>query len=182
MRSDACREDLLSSEFRFEDTVVSVTPADCVAKSIYVRDLPFEVSDKSIVSVFSTYDKVSSVMSVYHKVFPAICTGTGTVLMSFNGTVPFVVLVHGFNCRVWYPCQSAPCSVCRSLGHLPWAYPLSDLCWRCKQAFHRARECVRAWGHPRPLAHLGLDPVVPDVSSEEEKDMSSVSSEVTEPD
>ena len=26
-----------------------VTPADCVAKSVSVRDLPFEVSDKSIV-------------------------------------------------------------------------------------------------------------------------------------
>ena len=57
VRSEAYREDLLSSEFRFEDTVVPVTPADCVAKSVYVRDLPFEVSDKSIVSVFSTYGK-----------------------------------------------------------------------------------------------------------------------------
>ena len=54
VRSEAYREDLLSSEFRFEDTVVPVTPADCVAKSVYVRDLSFEVSDKSIVSVFST--------------------------------------------------------------------------------------------------------------------------------
>ena len=58
---------LLSSEFRFEYTVVPVTPADCVAKSVYVRDLPFEVAHESIVSVFSTY---------YHKEFPAICTGT----------------------------------------------------------------------------------------------------------
>ena len=48
VRSEAYREDLLSSEFRFEDTVVPVTPADCVAKSVYVRDLLFEVSDKSV--------------------------------------------------------------------------------------------------------------------------------------
>ena len=70
MRSEAYREILLSSGFRFEDTVVPVTPADCVAKSFYVRDLPFEVSDDSIVSVFS--GKVYSVKSVYHKEFPAL--------------------------------------------------------------------------------------------------------------
>ena len=52
VRSEAYREDLLSSEFRFEDTDVPITPADCVAKSVYVRDLPFQVSDKSIVCVF----------------------------------------------------------------------------------------------------------------------------------
>ena len=75
VRSEAYREDLLSSEFRFEDTVVPVTPADCVAKSVYVRDLPFEVSDESIVSVSSTYDKVYSVKSVYHKEFPARLSG-----------------------------------------------------------------------------------------------------------
>ena len=63
VRSEAYREDLLSSEFRFQDTVVPVTPVDCVAKSVYVRDLLFEVSDKSIVAVFSTYGKVYSVKS-----------------------------------------------------------------------------------------------------------------------
>ena len=149
VRSEAYREDLLSSEFRFEDTVVPVTPADCVAKSVYVRDLPFEVSDKSIVSVFSTYGKVYSVKSVYHNEFPAICTGTRIVLMSVNDPVPSVVNVHGFECRVWCPCQPAFCSVCRSSGHLPRACPLSGLCRRCKQPGYVARECGRAWGQPR---------------------------------
>ena len=41
--SEAYREELLSSEFRLEDTVVPVKPADCVAKFVYVRDLPHEV-------------------------------------------------------------------------------------------------------------------------------------------
>ena len=64
---------------RKKHNVVPVTPADCVVKSVYVRDIPFEVSDESIVSVLSTYGKVYSVKSVYHKEFPAICTGTRTV-------------------------------------------------------------------------------------------------------
>ena len=76
VHSEAYKEDLLSSEFRFEDTVVPVTPADCVAKLVYVRDLPLEMPEKSIVSVFSTYGKVYSVKSVYQNEFPVICTGT----------------------------------------------------------------------------------------------------------
>ena len=133
-----------------------VTPADCVAKFVYVRDLPYEVSDKSIVSVFSTYGKVYSVKSVYHKEFPAICTGTRTVLMSFNNPVPSVVNVRGCDCRVWYPGQPAFCSVCRSCGHLPRACPLSGLCRRCKQPGHVARECLQAWGQPRPPAPVNV--------------------------
>ena len=122
VRSEAYRENLLSSKFIFENTVVPVTPADCVVKSVYVRDLPFEVSDESIMSVFSTYGKVYSVKSVYHKEFPAICTGTRTVLMSVNDSVPSIVNVHGFECRVWYPGQPAYCAVCRSSGHLSRAF------------------------------------------------------------
>ena len=131
--------------------------------------------------MYFTYGKVYSVKSVYHKEFPAICTGTRTVLMSVNDSVPSIVNVHGFECRVWYPGQPAYCSVCRSSGDLPRACPLSGLCRRCKQPGHVARECVQAWIQPRPPAPLASDPVVPDVSSGEEEDLSSVSSEVVEP-
>ena len=134
MRSEAYREDLLSSEFRFEDTVVPVTPADCVVKSVYVRDLPFEVSDKSIVSVFSTYGKVYSVKSVYHKEFPAICTGSRTVLMSVNGSVLSIVNVHGFECRVWYPGLLFRFSFIRP--------STPGLCRRCKEPGHVARAWI----------------------------------------
>ena len=134
------------------------------------------MSDKCIVSVFSTYGKVYSVKSVYHKEFTSICTGTRTVLMSINDSVPSIVDVNGFECRVWYPGQPAFRSVCRSSGHLPRACPLSGLCRRCKQPGHVARECVQAWIQPR--APVASDPVVPDVSSDEEQDSSS---EVVEP-
>ena len=198
VRSEAYREVLLSTESRFEDTVVPVTTADCVPKSVYVHDLPFEVSDESIVSVFSTYGKVYSVKSVYHKEFPAICTGTGTVLMSLNDSVPSIVNVHGFECRVWYPGQPVYCPVCRSSGHLPRACPLSGLCRRCKQPGHVARECGQTGGQPRPLSPDPVpvpvpvpvpDPVpddsvpvpVPATGSGDDGDLSSVSSDHPDP-
>ena len=207
LRSEAYREDLLSSVFRFV-TVVPVTPADCVAKSVYVRDLPFEVSDKSIVSVFSTYGRVYSVKSVYHKEFPSMCTGTRTVLMSVNDPVPSVVNDHGFECRTWYPGQPFHCTIYRQSGHLPRACPLLGLCRRCKQPGHVARECGQAWGQPRPSSSTSVpspassrvdpfpqpvstppypvpvtdpvadDPVpVPVTGSEDDEDLSSVSSD-----
>ena len=95
--------------------------------------------------------------------FPAICTGTRSVLMSVNDSVPSIVNVHGFECRFWYPGQPAYCAVCRSSGHLPRACPLSGLCRRCKQPGHVARECVQARIQPRPPAPLTSDPVVPDL-------------------
>lgn len=53
--------EVLSSQTYFEDILVPVTPADCIAKTIFVRDLPFEMSNESVEPVFST------VKSVYHK-------------------------------------------------------------------------------------------------------------------
>ena len=46
------------------------TPANSVVKSVCARDLPRKVCEESIVSVFSTYAKVSSVISAITKSFP----------------------------------------------------------------------------------------------------------------
>ena len=48
--------------------------------------------------------------------------------------------------RVWYPRQPPQCSICREFGHRAPACPLSDLCRRCCQPGHMARECTQAWG------------------------------------
>ena len=45
-----------------------------------------------------------------------------------------------------------------------------------------AWECLPGWGQPRPRSPEASDPVVPDVSSEEDKDLSSVASEVADSD
>ena len=58
-----------------------LTPANSVANSVYVRDLPRKVCEESIVSVSSTFGKVSSVNSAITKSFPRLPTSTRTVLM-----------------------------------------------------------------------------------------------------
>ena len=94
--------EVLSSQTYFEDIFVPVMPADCIAKTMIVRDLPFEMSNDSVEPVFSTVKCSPSSLSI-KKGFPAICTGPCTVFMSVNDPVPSTVNVHGFDCRVWYP-------------------------------------------------------------------------------
>ena len=94
--------EVLSSQTYFEDIFVPVTPSDCIAKTIFVRDVPFEMSNESVEPVFSTVKCSPSSLSVI-KGFPAICTGLYTLFMSVNDPVPSTVNVHGFDCRVWYP-------------------------------------------------------------------------------
>ena len=93
---------MLSSQTYFEDILVPVTPADCIAKTIFVRDLPFEMSNESVEPVFSTVKCSPSSLSII-KGFPAICTGPCTVFISVNDPVLSTVNVHGFDCCVWYP-------------------------------------------------------------------------------
>ena len=83
VHTQAYREELLKSQFMFEDAVIPVSPAHRVAKVGFVRDLPFELSAKYVQSVFSVFGEVYSVQFVYHKKFLTICTCTHTVFSSF---------------------------------------------------------------------------------------------------
>ena len=202
VRSSAYREELLSSDFMFEDTPIPVTPADRPTISVYLRDLPIEISDDSVRSALESFGDVFSVRSTVYKDFPSIRKGTRVLLMSVKQPIPSSLNVLGFTCRTWYPGQPAFCSICRQSGHLPLACPLSGLCRRCKQPGHVARECPQARGSshsssvppdpvPVPVPDVPLDPAlapvsedppvpVPDVSLS--SDSSSVEIEVSPPD
>ena len=47
MRDPAFREELLSSDFVYEGRKIPVTPAGVHTTTVYVRDLPVELSDES---------------------------------------------------------------------------------------------------------------------------------------
>ena len=163
----AYREELLSSDFKFEDSPIPVTPADCPVTSVYLRDLPVEISDESVRSALEAFGDVFNVRAAVHKDFPSIRNGTRILLMSVKVLIPSSLNVLGFVCRTWYPGQPAYCTVCRQHGHLPRSCPLSGLCRRCKQPGHVARECAQVRDPPRPPepppdpSPLSSVPVVP---------------------
>ena len=193
MRDPAFREELLSSDFVFEGRKIPVTPAGVHTTTVYVRDLPVELSDESVKSALSAFGDVYSVRHAYFKDFPELRNGNRLLLMSVSSPIPSSFNVLGFVCRSWYPGQPVKCSICKEPDHLPRACPLSGLCRRCKQPGHVARECGRTGGQPRPASSDPVpvpdpvpvvtvpdpvpDPFSDDPGSEDDEDLSSVSSD-----
>ena len=197
MREPTFREELLSNDLIFEDRKIPVTPAGVHVVTIYVRDLPVELSDETVKSAFSSYGEVYSVSHGYFKVFPDLRNGNRLILMSVCNPIPSSLNVLGFLCRTWHPGQPVHCTICKESGLLPRACPLSGLCRRCKQPGHMARECRQAGCQPRPSSSVPVpvpvdpvpdDPVpdpllvpVPVTGSEEDGELSSVSSDHPDP-
>ena len=197
VREPAFREELLSNDLMFEDRKITVTPAGVHVITVYVRDLPVELSEETVKSAFSSYGEVYSVCHGHFKDFPDLRNGNRLILMSVCNPIPSSLNVLGFVCRTWHPGQPVHCTICKESGHLPRACPLSSSCRRCKQPGHVAHECGQAGGQPRPSSSapapapapvpVPVDPVpdhpdpvpvpVPVPGSEDDGDLSSVSSD-----
>ena len=179
------REELLSSDFVYEGRKIPVTPAGVHTTTVYVRDLPVELSDESVKSALSVYGDVYSIRHACFKDFPDLRNGNRLLLMSVSTPIPSSFNVLGFVCRTWYSGQPVRCSICKEPDHLPRACPLSGLCRRCKQPGHVARECGQTGGQPRPSSSAPVpdDSVpVPPTGSRDDGDLSSVSSDHPAPD
>ena len=118
VREPAYREELLSSNFVFEDRKIPVTPAGVHVVTVYVRDLPVELSDETVKSAFSAYGEVYSIRHAYFKDFPELRNGNRLLLMSVSNPIPPSLNVFGFVCRAWHPGQPVNCSICKVSGHL----------------------------------------------------------------
>ena len=139
-----------------------MTPAGVHTTTVYVRDLPVELSDESVKSTLSAFGDVYSIRHAYFKDFPDLRNGNRLLLMSVSSPIPSSFNVHGFVCRTWYPGQPVKCSICKEPDHLPRACPLSGLYRRCKQPGHVARGCGQTRGQPRPVSSVPVpvpDPV-----------------------
>ena len=172
--------------------MIPVTPAGVHVVTVYVCDLPVELSNDSVQSAFSTYGEVYSVRHDFFKDFPDLQNGTHLILMSISNSIPSSLNVLGFVCRAWHPGQPVYCTICKESGHPPRTCPLSGLCRRCKQPGHVAREFEQGRGQPRPSSVAPVDPApvpdpdpFPDVTGceddEDDEDESSVSSDQPDP-
>ena len=141
------RDDLLEgSTFLFGDVAIPVTAADQPIRSVFVRDLPFEVPDCDVKSAFESFGVVLSVHQCFFRDFPSVANGARRLVMSFRGSIPSSVSVADFPVRVFHAGQPVVCSICHESWHLPRDCPFSGLCLRCKQPGHMARHCTQPWG------------------------------------
>ena len=78
------RDDLLEgSTFLFGDVPIPVTAADQNIRFVFVRDLPFEVPDDDVNSVFERFGVAHSMSLCFFRDFPSVSNGTRRLVMSF---------------------------------------------------------------------------------------------------
>ena len=160
------RDDLLEgSTFLFGDVPIPVTAADQPIRSVFVRDLHFEVPDCDVKSAFESFGVVLSVHQCFFRDFPSVANGTRRLVMSFRGSIPSSVSVADFPVRVFHAGQPVVCSICHESGHLPRDCPFSGLCLRCKQPGHMARHCTQPWGPSSSSSSSSSSPPVSTSSS-----------------
>ena len=139
-------DDLISSGLVCGDVQVRVVRADFRFRSVYVRDLPSEVSDDDVETFFESYGEVLSVQRSTFANFPALYNGNRILVMALDLDIPYFVTISDYNCRVWYARQPVRFIICRETAHRGSSCPLSGLCRRCLQPGHMARECRQACG------------------------------------
>ena len=156
-------DDLLEgSSFLFGDVPIPVTAADQPIRFVFVRDLPFEVPDDNVRSMFESFGVVHSVHPCFFREIPSVANGTRRLVMSFRGSIPSSVSFADFPVHVFHAGQPVTCSICHESGQLPRDCPFSGLCLRCKQPGHVARNCPQPWGPSSTLVPVSVStPGVP---------------------
>ena len=113
------RDELLGgSTFLFGNVPIPFTAADQPFRSVFVRDLPVEVPDDDVKSVFESFGVVHSVHPCFFREFTFVANGTRPLVMSFCGSIPSSVSVFDFPVRVFHASQPVACSICHESGHL----------------------------------------------------------------
>ena len=168
-KDQASCDDLISSGLVFDDAHVRVVRADLRFRSVYVRDLPFEVPDDDVKAFFESYGDVLSVSRSTFANFPAIYNGNRVVELAVDLDIPYFVTIGDFSCRAWYPGQPVHCTICREVGHRGPSCPLSGLCRRCRRPGHMARECRQPWGAIHPGTEV-LSSTVPLADDDDDAD------------
>ena len=124
--------------FRFNDHSIRVQAVEQRSRIAYLRDLPCEVPDDSVRAALRPFGEVHSLQKSFHDGFPGLFDGSRIVKMSLAKDSPPVLLVAGFECRIWYRRQPQNCPICRAPGHRVKECPFNGVCRRCRQPGHVA--------------------------------------------
>ena len=103
---------VLLNRIRFNDHDIRVQAVEQRSRIVYLRDLPCEVPDDAVRAALRPFGEVHSLQKSCHDGFPGLFDGSRTVKMSLAKDIPPVLLVAGFECRIWYQPQNCP--ICRA--------------------------------------------------------------------
>ena len=98
---------------------------------------PYEEDVVPIETLFKTCGKVKrdSSPKVY---IPRIFMGTYLMDIVIERTIPRLVSINGYICKVWYKGQQIICSSCGAQGNKANECPDKDKCHRCGETGHHA--------------------------------------------
>ena len=106
---------------------------------------PYEEDVVPIETLFKTCGKVKrdSSPKVY---IPRIFMGTYLMDIVIERTIPRLVSINGYICKVWYKGQQIICNSWGAQGNKANECSDKDNCHRCGQAGHLVRHCTNPWG------------------------------------
>ena len=136
---DARNKAFMSGIF-IDESRLFLVEADPVFKDVYLEHLPVEVEDEAVREALSPFGAVHEICALKHA-GTSIWNGTRLVRMSLASEIPVSLRSLRYPCRVFYKGQLRPCSICRSSEHRAVDCPLRDVCRRCRQPGHFARNC-----------------------------------------
>ena len=163
---DARNKAFLSGIFA-DSTRLHVEEADPVIKEVTLEHLPVEVPDDTVIEAFRPF---GTVHEVSHLKYAGTSIGNGTRLlkMSLASHVPVNFRILRYPCRVFYKGQPRPCSICRLSDHRSVDCPLRDVCRRCREPGHFARDCSKDLNAPAVASDTPAPPVDVDVDDDDD--------------
>ena len=140
------RDHILYEGLCVDGVDIPVTEHGKKLTTVYLRDLPFEVSSDDLYAFFADYGDATTIERSTSSTCSSLFDRNRVVKIVLDREIPYFLSVLGHDCRAWYRSQTPECSVCREPGHSSRSCPFSGLCLRFRQPGHRAKECGRAWG------------------------------------
>ena len=126
---------------------------------VHLFDFPFEESDKDIEAAFGSFGAVKNVKKQTY-LDSTIYTGTRLVHIIVEHTLPRMLEISGYICRIWYKGQPLVCNLCARQGHKAVNCPNKDKCRRCGESGHFARSCPQPWGNSVPVPAVSASDLV----------------------
>ena len=145
------RHDVFRDGLSVDGVDIQLREADPTTRYVYLHHCPYEVPDSVIKDALAEYGTVLSVQECYHK-GTEILNGSRVIKMNVTTAIPSKLYVLRYPCRVWYRNQPEQCHNCDSYGHRADKCPLRDVCRKCRQPGHFARNCRN------PLGPVRADP------------------------